>query len=230
MGPIPVAIVHRRRTRPSRRERRAVKERSMYLPGTFDGGPRRELTLSLMHEHPLATVIAQIDGELEVAHVPLLVAEEEPLRLSGHIARANPLAKQVLAGASVTAVFHGPEAYVSAAWYAAPAEQVPTWNYAVVHARGRLEALDDDGLRMQLDALSRTFEGDGRWSTALPAPDFLADLRRALVGFTLHVEDVKTKLKMSQNRSATDRTRVLDALSASSSARDLEVAALMRRL
>lgn len=202
----------------------------MYLPRTFDGAAHRELTLALMRAHPLATVVAQLDGELEVAHVPLLVMQEEPLRLSGHVARANPFAKHVLSAGAATAVFHGPEAYVSAAWYSEPAAQVPTWNYAVVHARGRLEALDDEGLRAQLDAMARAFEEEGRWSTALAAPDFLADLRRAIVGFTLHVEDVKTKLKMSQNRSDEDRARVLDALGDSTRPRDLEVAALMRRL
>ncbi|MBX3204253.1 MAG: FMN-binding negative transcriptional regulator [Labilithrix sp.] len=202
----------------------------MYLPRTFDGAAHRELTLSLMRTHPLATVIAQIDGELEVAHVPLLVAHEEPLRLSGHVARANPIAKHVLSEGAVTVVFHGPEAYVSAAWYAEPALQVPTWNYAVVHARGRLERLDDDGLRAQLDDMARAFETEGGWSTALPEPAFLAELRGAIVGFTVHVDDVKTKVKMSQNRSAEDHARVLDALAASSRARDGEVAALMRRI
>ncbi len=202
----------------------------MYLPRTFDGAAQRELTLSLMHTHPLATVIAQIDGDLEVAHVPLLVANAEPLRLAGHVARANLLAKHAISGGAVTAVFHGPEAYVSAGWYAAPAVQVPTWNYAVVHARGRLEPLDDDGLREQLDAMTRRFEPEGGWSTDVPKTDFLADLRRAIVGFTLHVDDVKTKLKMSQNRSDEDRARVLGALAGSTSPRDVEVAAVMRRL
>jgi len=202
----------------------------MYLPRTFDGAAHRAITLGLMRAHPLATVVAQVDGELEIAHVPLLVAEEEPLRLSGHVARANPLANLALEGGAATAVFHGPDAYVSAAWYGEPATQVPTWNYAVVHARGRLVPLDDDGLRVQLDSMTRTFEREDGWSTALPAADFLADLRRAIVGFSLHVDDLKTKLKMSQNRSEADRARVLDALSASASARDIEVATLMRRL
>ncbi len=202
----------------------------MYLPRSFDGGARRELTLSLMRAHPLATVIAQIEGELEIAHVPLLVSHEEPLKLIGHVARANRLATHARERGAVTAVFHGPDAYVSAAWYAEPAEQVPTWNYAVIHARGRLEPLDEDGLRAQLDAMVRTFEREGGWSTAVPAPDFLADLRRAIVGFTLHVDDITTKLKMSQNRADEDRARVLQALAASDSTRELEVAALMRQL
>ncbi|MBX3197484.1 MAG: FMN-binding negative transcriptional regulator [Labilithrix sp.] len=202
----------------------------MYLPRTFDGAAHRELTLSLMRTHPLATVVAEIDGELEIAHVPLLVAHDEPLCLSGHVARANPIARHVLSRGAVTAVFHGPEAYVSAAWYAEPEAQVPTWNYAVVHARGRLERLDDEGLRAQLDEMTRAFESEGGWTTALPGPELLTELRAAIVGFTVHVDDVKTKLKMSQNRSLEDRARVLDALAGSSRARDGEVAALMRRI
>lgn len=202
----------------------------MYLPRIFDGAAHRDLTLALMRTHPLATVVAHTGGAPEIAHVPVIVAHEEPLRLSGHVARANPFARHVEASGAVTAVFHGPEAYVSAAWYTEPAEQVPTWNYAVIHAKGRLEVLDDEALYLQLDALARTFEGEGGWSTSLPAPDFHAELRRGIVGFVLHVDELDVKLKMSQNRSPGDRERVREALAQSVSPRDLEVAALMRRL
>ena len=49
-------------------------------------------------------------------------------------------------GEHVLALFQGPHAYVSPAFYeqkAISGKVVPTWNYAVVHAHGRLRAIDD---------------------------------------------------------------------------------------
>ena len=40
------------------------------------------------------------------------------------------------------ALFHGPHAYVSPSWYGVH-PSVPTWNYAVVHARGRARLIED---------------------------------------------------------------------------------------
>ena len=40
-------------------------------------------------------------------------------------------------------MFQGPQGYVSPAWYPSKAEHgkvVPTWNYVMVQARGRLRA------------------------------------------------------------------------------------------
>lgn len=202
----------------------------MYAPASFDER-RAEILLSIARAHPLATVIGQLEGgSLEIAHVPLLVEPGEPLRLRGHVARANPIARLIGADQEVTAVFQGPDAYVSASWYAAPAEQVPTWNFAVVHARGRMAALGEGELPRLLDAMAARFEADPpAWRREMLDPSFFDSLARAIVGFELVVESIQGKLKLSQNRSDEDRVRVQRALEASESARDREVAALMAR-
>jgi transcriptional regulator len=205
----------------------------MYLPRVFQGTP--EVARDLLRSHPFATVIASLPtGGVEIAHVPLLVVDADhgtSLQISGHVARANPFAHLVMAEAEVTAVFHGPDAYVSASLYSAPHEQVPTWNYAVVHVRGRLRLLDDAALSAQLAAMAERFErGAVPWSPDLLEPGFFAELRRGIVGFAIEVSDVRAKLKLSQNRSSDDRARVEAALGASPESRDREVAALMLRI
>jgi len=43
-------------------------------------------------------------------------------------------------------IFQGPVGYITPNWYPSKAEHgkvVPTWNYAVVHAYGRAEAIQD---------------------------------------------------------------------------------------
>src|SRR5207237_340386 len=71
-------------------------------------------------------------------HVPFVLDRDVGAhgRLRFHVAKANSVAR-LAAGRPVVAVFHGPDAYVSAGWYEKPREQVPTWNYVVVHAHGR---------------------------------------------------------------------------------------------
>jgi transcriptional regulator len=203
----------------------------MYIPRLFEGSP--EVTRELLLAHPFATVIgAQPDGELEVTHVPLIVeGDGASLRLSGHVARGNPFARLIAAGAKVTAVFHGPDGYVSASVYESPTEEVPTWNYAVVHVRGTLRPLDDAALTEQLETMAKRFErGATPWHPNTLAPDFFADLRRGIVGFAIEATQVRTKLKLSQNRSSEDRRRAEAAFAASDAPRDHEVAALMQRV
>ena len=198
----------------------------MYLPRAFEER-RVDVLLALMRSAPLATVVVAE----EIAHVPLLADAEGPrVRLRGHVARANPLVAAIDAGATATAVFHGPDAYVSAGWYEQPSRQVPTWSYAAVHARGPLRRVGDGALRAILDDLAAAFEPEGApWTPALLEPGLLDELLPAIVGFEVVVESLAGKLKLSQNRSDADRARVEAALSRSVSPRDRDVAAWMRR-
>ena len=131
----------------------------MYLPAHFEE-TRSEVLHALMRDHPFATLIAHGADGLAAHHLPLHFAPEvAPMgALQGHVARANPLWRES-ANAEVLVIFHGPQAYVTPSWYATKREHgkaVPTWNYAVVHAHGRLRTLDDPAwLRGQLETLRR---------------------------------------------------------------------------
>src|SRR5262245_58942503 len=112
----------------------------MYLPRVFESTDRA-LICELIHAYSFATlVVARAAGDLEIAHLPFVFDSEVGPhgRLRAHVAVANPISELVVAGASATVIFQGPHAYVSPSWYEKPTEQVPTWNYAVIHARGRL--------------------------------------------------------------------------------------------
>ena len=101
---------------------------------------------ALVRAQPLATLVVAHEGAMQVNHVPLYLDPDRGPHgtLVGHVARANgvwpPLPQ------TAVAVFHGPQAYVSPSWYPSKAldgKQVPTWNYATVHAHGALSAFDD---------------------------------------------------------------------------------------
>jgi transcriptional regulator len=191
----------------------------MYLPSYF-----REDRLDVLHEfierHPLGVLVASTNGELTADHLPMLLARTEGAKgtLHGHVARANPLWKSLAAGSDVLVIFGGASAYVSPSWYTEKAltgKVVPTWNYAVSHARGRIQFYDDaTRLRALVSSLTDHHERQHAtpWSVGdAPEPYVQAQLR-AIVGFEIEIRDLVGKFKASQNKSDADRALVTDAL------------------
>ena len=203
---------------------------SLYTPPLFD--PRdRAAICRLMHDHPFATLVTPVAGEPRVSHVPLLLLSNcEPYgTLVGHVARANPHWKDA-AGVESIAIFHGPHAYVSPSWYREPAKAVPTWNYATVHAHGALEIIQDPvETRGVLDALVQRFETgrEAPWRFGMPERERDA-LVSAIVAFRLRIKRLDAKFKLSQNRPAEDRARVIAALDAEPYAEAHATAAWMK--
>jgi transcriptional regulator len=191
----------------------------MYLPKHFEQADRDAL-IALMRERPLATlVIATPDGPTADL-VPLeYVAEEgEHGTLRGHVARANPLWQH--AGAQALVVFTGPDAYISPGWYASKREHgkvVPTWNYAMVQARGALRVHDDaPWLRALVGQLTERHEAAQAkpWSVDDAPEDYVQQMLRAIVGIEIELTSLVGKWKVSQNRSAADRAGVAQGLAA----------------
>ena len=133
------------------------------------------------------------------------------------MARANPVWR--VPAASVF-VFHGPEAYVSPSWYPSKREHgkaVPTWNYAVVHAHGTPEVVEDRAaLRAILQRQTQAHEGGlpKPWALDDAPAAFLEQMLQAIVGIRVPVVRWEAKFKLSQNRSAADREGVIDGLGA----------------
>src|SRR5512139_32225 len=118
----------------------------MYTPSHFEE-TRAERLHQLVHDHPLGLLITHGPQGLDAMPVPFLLDAEAgtPGVLRAHVARANPVWREA-GDSEVLVVFQGPQAYVSPSWYPGKAQNgkaVPTWNYIVVQARGRLVVRDD---------------------------------------------------------------------------------------
>ncbi|MCU0950097.1 MAG: FMN-binding negative transcriptional regulator [Burkholderiaceae bacterium] len=204
----------------------------LYQPRHFDPAQRAH-ALALIDAHPFATLItanAADPSDPMVSHLPLMAAcEGEAIVLIGHLAAANPQAAALADGQTATAIFHGPQGYVSPAWYTTR-QAVPTWNYLVVHARGRVRRIDDSaGKEQLLKALidRHDLPYHAQWD-ALDA-GWREGMKRGIVGLHVAVDVLAAKFKLSQNRSAEDRAGVLQGhLSGDAAAQAL--AAWMRRL
>ena len=193
----------------------------MYLPAHFEE-TRVEVLHALMRDHPFATLVTLVtqgDEGLTANHLPLhLAAEIAPCGvLQGHVARANPLWQQS-PDAEVLVIFHGPQAYVTPSWYATKREHgkaVPTWNYVVVHARGRLRVIDDPvWLRRNLETLVDRHETGFAepWHIADAPPAYIDKMLAAVVGIEIEISDLKGKWKTSQNQPEANRAGVVAGL------------------
>ena len=201
----------------------------IYLPDAFRETDRAALH-ALIESHGFATLISPDPDDPLITHLPLLLDRERGAQgtLIGHVARANPHWHRLRERPEVLALFHGPHAYVSPSWYGVQ-PSVPTWNYAVVHAAGRARLLHDPpALEGITRRLVETFEGPRPtpWHMDLPG-GFQQEMLSAIVGFEIEIAQLSGKFKLSQNRTLSDRRRVVAALKAGS-APERELAALMR--
>jgi transcriptional regulator len=184
----------------------------MYVPSNF-----AETDVSVMHRliqsHPLGTVVTMTADGLDANHIPLLLqADAGPLgTLHGHVSRANALWRDASPAVDALIIFQGPEAYISPSWYPAKQEHgkvVPTWNYVVVHAHGRLRAIDDPvWVRAHVEQLTRTHESHRSvpWQVTDAPANFIEPLVKGIVGLELTMTRLTGKWKVGQNRSTADR-------------------------
>lgn len=191
----------------------------VYLPPHFaeaDTGAMHEL----IRAFPLGTLVTLGSDGLAANQIPFVLDARagESGRLLAHVARNNPVWWDHDADREALVVFQSVEAYISPNWYATKREThevVPTWNYAAVHAYGRLVVHDDiRWVRGQAGRLTKQQEA------AQPVPWKMADAPSAfttaqlsqIVGIEIPIARLVGKVKASQNRSHADRAGAIAGL------------------
>jgi transcriptional regulator len=188
-----------------------------------------------MRGFPLATLVAMTARGLDANHLPLVLDDSrgELGALRGHVARSNPVWREVPAGSEVLAVFQGDDRYISPSWYPTKREHgkvVPTWNYAVVHARGQIAWHDDPAwLRELVETLTNLHERNSAepWRVADAPAEFIDRNLRSIVGFEIRITALDGKWKVSQNRTPDERAAVVAELRARGDAASLAMAELI---
>jgi transcriptional regulator len=202
----------------------------VYLPPAFTE-VRPEVLLQHIDQHDFGLLISHGADGLIASHIPFLIERDgDELHLLGHLARPNPQVEHLGRGDEVLAIFSGPHAYISPSWYAS-GPSVPTWNYADVHAYGSVRVIeDDDWLRRVLHRLSERHEARNSipWQMQDLPETYLRTMLKGIIGLDISVTRLEGKYKLSQNRPAADRPRVIAALEGQSNADPLAVAELMR--
>jgi transcriptional regulator len=191
----------------------------MYTPAHF-AIEDPDVLHRIIREHPLGVLVTQGPDGLDANHVPFEfdAAAGSSGMLTAHVARANPLVQQCGDGADVLVIFRGNESYISPNWYPSKHEthrQVPTWNYEVVHAHGRLTLVDDERfVRGVVARLTRVHEATEPrpWKMGDSPPDYIDRMLEAIVGIQVAITRLEGKAKLSQNREDRDRLNAADTL------------------
>ena len=200
----------------------------MYIPEHFkETNPER--IAALIDRNSFGMLVTVIDGAPFVSHLPFIFEQlaGSKGKLLCHMARANPQWRHFSSGSEVLVVFQGPHAYVSPSWYSSPG--VPTWNYAVVHLRGKPRLIEDAS---ELEALVE--RQTHFYENHMPSPWIpnLAGQRRTkllnmIVGFEIEIADIQAKFKLSQNRPTEDQQSIVEKLEQSGNQTEFAVANLM---
>ena len=206
----------------------------MYIPPHFNE-ERVEVLHQLIREHGLATLVTYGPSGLIASHVPLVLdtssvgADADAAAsagvgaahlgtLRGHLSRANQQWRDYSPEVPALAIFAGPQHYITPSWYPAKAEHgkvVPTWNYIVVHAYGRLETYDDrESLLANVEALTTHHEAKRAepWKVSDAPASYVDAQLKGIIGISLRIDRLEGKWKISQNRSAADQASVAAAL------------------
>ncbi|TDN62901.1 FMN-binding negative transcriptional regulator [Paraburkholderia sp. BL10I2N1] len=206
----------------------------MYIPAHFEEN-RPEMLHGLMAEHPFATLVTHGPNGLDANHLPF---EFDPASgphgtLRAHVARANPVWREAADRPDALVIFQGPTAYISPTWYPSKHEthrQVPTWNYMVVHAHGRIAVRDDEAfVRGFVARLTRRMEASEPqpWKMGDAPADYLSQMLGAIVGIEIEVTQLVGKWKLSQNKAGADRRGAADTLRERGRDEQVEIAGAM---
>ncbi|MFN6994694.1 MAG: FMN-binding negative transcriptional regulator [Aquincola tertiaricarbonis] len=197
----------------------------MYLPSQF-AVPDAALLHRLIQQHALGMLTYRNGDGLEAEHLPFLLDTGQGPQgtLLAHVARANPVWRQVPEGAEVLVVFRGAQGYISPSWY--PGKQqthryVPTWNYEAVHAHGTLHVRDDEKfVRAVVARLTRQHEATqpAPWKMGDAPADYLATLMQHIVGIEVRLTRLQGKFKLNQHHQPADREGAIQGLQASGQA------------
>ncbi|MDN8032279.1 FMN-binding negative transcriptional regulator [Burkholderia multivorans] len=194
----------------------------MYVPADF-AESHPDVLRELIVRHPFGSLIKHGKDGLDANHLPFewLPGDGGLGELHAHVARANPVWQAVANGDDVLVIFHAGDAYISPNWYPskhATHRQVPTWNYVVVHAHGRITVRDDEKfVRGVVARLTRTHEASQPvpWKMGDAPPDYLEAMLQSIVGLQIEITRLVGKRKLGQNKAAADIRGAGEALVAS---------------
>ncbi len=193
----------------------------MYLPQHFAESDPAVLQ-ALIKAYPLGAWATCADSELTVNHIPFWLdpSRGEHGTLIGHVARANPVWKTFSKDMPSIVIFQGPQAYISPSWMPtkqATGKMVPTWNYAVVHAHGWPQIVEEpDKIGHIVSTLTDIHEAGqaAPWALSDAPADYIEAMLRAIIGIEIPLSKLVGKWKVSQNRSTPDKLGVVAGLNA----------------
>jgi transcriptional regulator len=190
---------------------------------------------AFMVANPFATLVTLGADGLFASHIPMVFENDGSQFgvLRGHISRANTQWRNFDSSVDALAIFAGDHHYVSPSWYSEKGEhakEVPTWNYAVVHAYAPLKVIEDpQWLLDHVSSLTNIHESTfpTPWKVSDAPHDYIRSLLHGIIGLELPVRRLEGKWKISQNRTDRERKGVIEGLSRLNTPESLAMKALL---
>jgi transcriptional regulator len=184
----------------------------MYIPTYFKVTNVDEIW-EFVQQNSFGTIVTTEQGKPIATHLPLgLHKKGDEYYITGHMAYGNPQWRTFETYEDVLVMFQGPNAYISSSWYSH--ENVPTWNYQAIHLYGKASILEKDELIEELTVMLEKYEQKRENSVLWDklSPNLLENQLKGIIGFKIKVEEIQAAYKLSQNRSETDYTNIIEKL------------------
>ena len=200
----------------------------MYIP-KINLATDQEETVAFMQQFSFATIVTAKNNHPIATHLPFLVSHKnENIVLTSHFAKAN-LQWEDIENENVLVIFSEPHAYVSPKNYDKELN-VPTWNYISVHAYGRGRLITEtENVFQVLENTIDNYETLYKQQWESFPYDYKLRLSKGIIAFDIIVTDLQAKKKLSQNRTDTEKQKIIENLSKSNDTNEQLIADYMKK-
>jgi transcriptional regulator len=170
--------------------------------------------IAFMKENSFAVITGFSEQYPVATHIPLEVElkKDGKLFLSGHMMKKTDHHLAFKKNENVLVIFNGPHTHVSASWYTTPA-MGSTWDYIVVHAKGKIRFKDEEGTFKAVKDITNKYESQESAAAFDKLPkEYVDQMVKAIVGFTIEVENLDNVFKLSQNRDKVSQLSIVEQL------------------
>ncbi len=185
----------------------------MYVPKLYKNENVEEIAAFIKNNNFGILVSLNDKQRIIATHIPFVVSMgSKGIVLSAHISKANEQWKNFQGGTEVLVIFSGEHAYISSSWYDHP--NVPTWNYIAAHLYGTITILNAEETWSHLESLVNQHEAHEEKPTNMESmgDEYVRKEMQGLLAFDIHISEVQSAFKLSQNRDEPNIHRIIEAL------------------
>lgn len=174
----------------------------------------QQKVIDFMKNNSFAVITGHGEQYPVATHIPLEVEikDDGKICLSGHLMKKTDHHIAFEKNENVLVVFNGPHTHISASWYTDPV-MGSTWDYMVVHAKGKIKFKDEQGTYEAVKAITNKYESAESPASFDKLPqEYIDRMVKAIAGFTIEVESLENTFKLSQNRDEESKRNIIEQL------------------